>query len=260
MRKTYPSDLSDAEWTRLQPYLPTPKAEGRPRTHSLRDVLDAIFYVLKSGCHWRLLPHDFPPWSTVYYHFRRFRLSGLWSLILKALHAAERKRAGKDPQPTAAIMDSQSVKTVEESAHPSGYDAHKNVNGRKRHLLVDTLGLLLSVYVCPADVQDRDGVQGLLAGLKPLLPRLKKIWADGAYTGEKLAGWCQEQGGWELEIVERDREARDFEVLPKRWIVERTFSWLIRNRRLSKDYERLVQTSETLVKVAAIRLILRRLA
>ena len=155
MRKSYPTDLSDREWTRLQSYLPTPKAEGRPRTHSLRDILDAIFYVVKSGCHWRLLPHDFPPWSTVYYHFRRLRLSGLWSLILKILHAAERKRVGKDPQPTAAIMDSQSVKTVEESAHPSGYDAHKNIKGRKRHLLVDTMGLPLSVYVTSADAQDR---------------------------------------------------------------------------------------------------------
>src|ERR687885_1690671 len=260
MRKPYPTDLSDAQWTRLRPYLPTPKAQGRPRIHSLRDVLDAIFYVLKSGCHWCLLPHDFPPWSTVYYHFRRFRLSGLWSIMLKVLRAAERKRVGKDPQPTAAIMDSQSVKTVEESAHPSGYDAHKNVKGRKRHLLVDTLGLLLSIYVSPADVQDRAGAQWLLAGLKALLPRLKKIWADGAYTGEKLAGWLEEQGGWKLEIVERDREARGFEVLPKRWIVERTFSCLMRNRRLSKDYERRVQTSETLVEVATIRLLLRRLA
>ena len=154
MRKTYLTDLSDAEWRRLQAYLPNPKPEGRPRTHSLRDVLDAIFYVLKSGCHWRLLPHDFSPWSTVYYHFRRFRLNGLWSLILKELHAAERKRVGKDPQPTAAIVDSQSVKTTEESAYPSGYDAHKNVKGRKRHLLVDTLGLVLSVYVTSADVQE----------------------------------------------------------------------------------------------------------
>jgi putative transposase len=260
MRKTYPTDLSDAQWTRLQSYLPIPKAEGRPRTHSLRDVLDAIFYVVRSGCHWRLLPHDFPPWSTVYYHFRRFRSSGLWSLILKTLHAVERKRAGKDPQPTTAILDSQSIKTVEESAHPSGYDAHKDVKGRKRHLLVDTSGLPLSIYVTSADVQDRVGARCLLAGLKALLPRLKKIWADGAYTGDKLADWCKEQGGWELEIVERDREAKGFEVLPKRWIVERTFSWLIRNRRLSKDYERLVQTSETFIEVAMIGVILRRLA
>jgi putative transposase len=244
----------------LQPYLPTPKAEGRPRTHSLRDVLDAIFYVLKSGCHWRLLPHDFPPWSTVYYHFRRFRLSGLWSLILKLVHAGERKRAGKEPQSTAAIIDSQSVKTVEESAHPSGYDAHKNIKGRKRHLLVDTLGFPLSVYVTSADVQDRDGAQCLLAGMKALLPRLKMIWADGAYTGDKLADWCEEQGGWELEIVERSADTEGFAVLPHRWIVERTLGWLMRNRRLSKDYERKVQSSETFIEVAMIRLILKRLA
>ncbi len=188
-------------------------------------------------------------------------MKGLWSVILKVLHAVQRERAGKDPQPTAAIMDSQSVKTVEESAHPSGYDAHKNVKGRKRHLLVDTLGLLLSVYVTSADVQDRVGAQCLLAGLKPLLPRLKKIWADGAYTGEKLAGWCKEQGEWELEIVERSSaDTEGFAILPHRWIVERTLGWLMRSRRLSKDYERKVQTSETFIEVAMIRLILSRLA
>ena len=258
MRRTYPTDLSDAQWIRLQPYLPTPKAEGRPRIHSLRDVLDAIFYVVRSGCHWRLLPHDFPPWSTVYYHFRRFRSNGLWSFIFKGLHAAERKRVGKDPQPTAAIMDSQSVKNVEESAYPSGYDAHKNLKGRKRHLLVDTSGLPLSIYVSSADVQDRVGAQCLLAGMKALLPRLKKIWADGSYTGEKLARWCKEQGGWELEIVERSADTEGFAVLPHRWIVERTFGWLMRNRRLSKDYERMVQSSESFMEVAMIRLILKR--
>src|SRR5215212_6536294 len=260
MRKAYPADLSDAEWSRLQSCLPTPKAQGRPRTHSLRDILNAIFYVLKSGCQWRLLPHDFPPWSTVYYHFRRFRLSGLWHRILKVLHAAQRKRVGKDPQPTAAIIDSQSVKTVEESAHPSGYDAPKNIKGRKRHLLVDTLGLPLSVYITAADVQDRVGAQCLLAGLKPFVPRLKKIWADGAYTGEKLAGWLEEQGEWELQIVERSADTEGFAVLPHRWIVERTLGWLMRNRRLSKDYERLVQSSEAFIEVAMIRLILKRLA
>jgi putative transposase len=184
----------------------------------------------------------------------------LWHLILKELRAAERKRVGKDPQLTAAIVDSQSVKTVEESAHPSGYDAHKNVKGRKRHLLVDTLGLPLSVYVTSADVQDRVGARRLLGGLKPFVPRLKKIWADGAYTGERLAGWCKERGGWELRIVERSIDTEGFAVLPHRWIVERTLSWLMRNRRLSKDYERKVQTSETFIELAMIRLILRRLA
>jgi len=240
--------------------LPTPKAEGRPRIHSLRDVLDAIFYVLKSGCHWRLLPHDFPPWSTVYYHFRKFRLSGAWHLIYRALRRTERNRIGKNPDASAAIMDSQSVKTTEEGARSNGYDAHKNIKGRKRHLLVDTLGLPLSVYVPPANVQDRVGARLLLAGLNPLVPRLKKIYADGAYSGEELRRWCEERGGGKLEIVERDRETEGFEVLPKRWIVERTFSWLIRNRRLSKDYERMVQSSETFITVAMIRLMLRRLA
>ena len=259
MRKPYPTDLSDVQWNRLRSYLPIPKPQGRPRTHSLRDVLDAIFYVLKSGCHWRLLPHDFPPWSTVYYHFRKLRLSGAWAFIYRALHKAERKRVGKNPGPSAALMDSQSVKSTEEGARSNGYDAHKNVKGRKRHLLVDTLGFPLSIYVTSADVQDRVGARCLLAGLKPFVPRLKKIWADGAYTGEKLASWLEEQGGWELQIVERDREAKGFEVLAKRWIVERTFSWLIRNRRLSKDYERLVQSSETFIEIAMIRLILRRL-
>jgi putative transposase len=225
-------------------------------------AVDAIFYVLKSGCHWRLLPHDVPPWSTVYYHFRRFRLNGLWSLILKALHTAERNRAGKDHQPTAAIIDSQSVKTVEESAHPRGYDAHKRTSKRAQasppggHPGASDLGV---PHLGRCSRQGRGAVCSGRA-LKPFVPRLKKIWADGAYAGEKLAGWLEEQSGWELEVVERDREAKGFEVSPKRWIVERTCSLLIRNRRLSKDYERLVQTSETFIEVAMIRLILRRLA
>jgi len=260
MRKPYSTDLSDAEWIRLRSYLPTPKAQGRPRTHSLRAVLDAIFYLLRTGCPWRYLPRDFPPWQTVYYHFRRFRLSGMWHRILTALRAVERQRVGRDAQPTAAIIDAQSTKTVEESAPISGYDGHKNVKGRKRRLLVDSLGLPLSVYVTPADVQDRAGARCLLAGLKLLVPRSKKIWADGAYSSEELARWCEKEGGWELEVVDRNRGAQGSKVLPKRWIVERTFSWLIRNRRLSKDYERMVQSSETFIKVAMIRLIVRRLA
>jgi putative transposase len=156
-------------------------------------------------------------------------------------------------------MDSQSIKTTEEGAASNGYDVHKNVKGRKRHLLVDTLGLPLAAYVTPADVQDQARARLLLAGLKPLVPRLKKIWADGAYGGKQLARWCEEQGGWELEIVERDKEAKGFEVVAKRWIVERMFSWLRRDS-LAKDYERKVQTSEALIGVAMIRLVLRRLA
>lgn len=243
--------------------------DDQTRTHSLREIFDAIFYVLKTGCHWRLLHHDFPPWQTVFYHYRRFRLSGMWHRIFAILRGAQRKRAGKDPDASAAIMDSQSIKTTEEyakpdaggyDAHSNGYDAHKNVKGRKRHLLVDTLGVPLSVYVTPANVQDRVGARLLLARLAPLAPRLKKIWADEAYGGKPLAQWCREEGGWDLEIMERDREAEGFEVIPKRWIVERTISWIGRNRRMSKDYERKVQTSETLIELAMIRLILRRLA
>ena len=260
MRKTYATDLSDEEWLRLKSHLPASKLPVKLRAHSLRDILDAIFYVLRSGCPWRMLPGDLPPWSTVYYHFRKLRLSGAWHLIFVALRAAERKRVGKEPDASAAIMDSQSVRTTEEGAGSNGYDAHKNVKGRKRHVLVDTLGLALSVHVTPASVQDRAGARLLLVGLKPLVPRLRKIWADGAYGGEKLAKWCEQQGGWELEVVERDREVEGFRVLPKRWIVERTFGWLRRDRRLARDYERKVQTSETLIEVAMIRLILRRLA
>jgi transposase len=269
MRKSYATDLSDSEWAFLCDSLPELPKRVKTRAHSLRAIFDAIFYVLKTGCHWRLLPHDFPPWQTVFYHFRRFRLSGMWHRIFTILRAAERKRAGKDPDASAAIMDSQSIKTTEECRKPkpgvydaqgNGYDAHKNVKGRKRHLLVDTLGLPLSIYVSPADVQDRVGARLLLAGLKPLVPRLRKIWADGAYSGEPLAQWCREQGGWDLKIVERDLQTKGFEVIPKRWIVERTISWIGRNRRMSKDYERKVQTSECLMKVAMIRLILRRLA
>lgn len=269
MRKSYATDLSDSEWTYLRSRLSELPKTVRTRTHSLRDIFDAIFYVLKTGCHWRLLPHDFPPWQTVFYHFRRFRLSGMWHCIFTILRTEERKRAGKDPNASAAIMDSQSIKTTEECGKPgsdgydaqaNGYDAHKNVKGRKRHLLVDTLGLPLSIYVTPADVQDRVGARRLLSGSKLLVPRLKKIWADGAYGGDPLSQWCQDEGGWDLEVVERNKEDSGFQVIPKRWIVERTFSWICQYRRMSKDYERRVQTSETLIEVAMIRLILNRLA
>ena len=244
----------------LRTRLPELHSTVRMRTHSLRDVFDAVFYVLRSGCPWRLLPGEFPPWSTVYYHFRRFRLGGLWHRVFTVLRTAERGRIGKDPDASAAIVDSQSVKTTEEGSGSNGYDTHKNIKCRKRHLLVDTLGLPLSVCVTPANVQDRAGARLLLAELGSLVSRLEKIWADGAYSGKELARWCEEQGGWELEVVERDKEAKAFEVLPKRWIVERTFGWLRRDRRLAKDYERKVQTSETLIEVAMIRLMLRRLA
>ncbi|HEX6553343.1 MAG TPA: IS5 family transposase [Ktedonobacteraceae bacterium] len=258
MSKRYPSDLSDAEWMCLQRYLPPMPKRGRPATHSLRMIFNAIFYVLRTGCPWRYLPTNFPPWQTVFYHFRRLRLKGIWTLLLRALHRAERERQGRNPHPSAAILDAQSVKTVEESAGISGFDAHKRVKGRKRHILVDTLGIPLSIYVTEADVHDTRGARCLLAGLKYFVPRLVKIWADAAYRGQELAAWCKTTGEWDLEVVERTPDARGFSVVPKRWVVERTFGWISRNRRMSKDYERKVQTSETLIQVVVVRLLLAR--
>jgi putative transposase len=226
----------------------------------LRRILDAIFYIMRSGCAWRYLPSNFPPWQTVFYHFRRFRLTGRWHLLYTALHRAERERVGHHPDPSAAVMDSQSVTTGEESAGIRGYDAHKCVKGRKRHLLVDTLGLPIACYVTPADVHDTVGARKLLGGLAYFVPRLKKIWADAAYRGKELADWCQQQGaGRDLEVVEREPGTRGFSLQSHRWIVERSFAWLIRNRRLAKEYERRVQTSETLIELAMMRLLLRRL-
>jgi putative transposase len=183
MSTTYPSNLSDAEWTCVQRYLPPLSRRGRPRTHPLRRILDAIFYIVRSGWAWRYLPSNFPPWQTVFYHFRRLRLQGKWHRLYTALHRAERERVGRHPDPSAAIMDSQSVKTVEESASICGYDAHKCVKGRKRHLLVDTLGLPIACYVTPADVHDTVGARKVLGGLAYFVPRLKKIWADAALPG-----------------------------------------------------------------------------
>ena len=259
MSRTYPSNLSDAEWECLQQHLPSNSSRGRPRTHSLREVCDAIFYVLRTGSPWRYLPCNFPPWQAVYYHFRRLRLKGSWHQLYTALRVTERERVGRNAHPSAAIIDAQSVKTVEESVGISSFDAHKHVKGRKRHLLVDTLGLSLSIYVTLADMHDTRGSRCLLAGLVPLVPHLKKIWADAGYRGKELADWCQAQGNWDLEVVERTPGVRGFSVQPRRWVVERTFGWLSRSRRLSKDYERKVQTCETFIEVAMIRLLVARL-
>ena len=230
-------------------------------------------YLLRSGCAWRLLPREYGPWSTVYHFFRTWRLDGTWERIHTVLRERVRRQAGRDPTPSAAIIDSQSVKTTEQGG-PRGYDGGKKVNGRKRHLLVDTLGLLLKVVVHPANLQDRDGAKLVLAGLHPQFPRLHHLWADQGYTGGLLE-WIEHELGWSIEIVGRSPRrgfqvtpegvfqqvsllAR-FEPLPRRWVVERTLAWTSHHRRMSKDYERLPATSETLVYLTGIRLLLGRL-
>lgn len=257
-RKAYPSDLSNAEWEILEPYVPPPCRRGRPRKYDLREILNAIFYVLRSGCAWRMLPHDLPPWESVYYYFRKWRKDGTLERMNTALRIQLRQAEDREPEPSAAIIDSQSVKTTETPGE-RGYDAGKKVNGRKRHILVDTIGLLLMVVVHVADIQDRDGAKLVFEKAKRLFSRLRLIWADGGYAG-KLIDWVQETCGWVLEIIKRDKKVKGFQVLPRRWVVERTFGWLGRYRRLSKDYEGRTDSSETMIYAAMVHLMTRRLA
>jgi len=256
-RKPYPSDLSDEEWAKLKPRIP--KAErGAPRCVKMREVINALRYLARTGCQWRMLPHDLPPWATVYYYFSHWRDTGDWERINQELRIEVRVSVGKEAEPSAAIMDSQSVKATEMS-EARGYDAGKKVNGIKRHLLVDTLGLVLKVVVLTANIQDRDGARILLEKIKGQFPRLQRIWADGSYTGA-LVEWVKQMCGWILDIVKRSDKAKGFELLPHRLIVERTFGWFNRFRRLSKGYERLPASGEAMVYLAMITLMTKRLA
>jgi len=273
----YPSDVSDQEWEVLASLLPPGKPGGRPRSVNLRQILNGIFYLVRSGCAWRMLPREYPPNKTVYHYFRQWRNDGTWERIHARLREQERQRKGREPTPSAAIVDSQSIKIAEQRGW-RGYDGGKKIHGRKRHLLVDTEGLVLKAIVSPAHITDRTGAEVLLERVAPAVPRLAKIWADYSYRG-KFVEWVRERFGWDLDIVTHrwtgikgvwakegtviDWEAirpSGFHVLPRRWVVERTFGWICHSRRLRTDYESLLPSSEAMIYLVMIRLLIRRLA
>jgi putative transposase len=257
-RQRYPTDLTDAQWAVLEPLIPPARPGGRPRSMEMREVVNAIFYVTRTGIPWEYLPHDFPKWQTVYAYHRQWLDDGVWEALNDALRQAVRQKERRDPEPTGGIIDSQSVKMT---ALPGwrGYDAGKKINGRKRSIVVDTLGLLVRVVVHAADRSDAWGAKQVLTLVHDAAKRLKKLWGDQHYGG-KLAEWAKETFGWDLEVIRRSPDAEGFEVLPLRWRVERTFGWFGWYRRLSKDYEVLTGVSEAFIYAAMVHLMLRRLA
>jgi putative transposase len=257
-KKRYGSDVSDKEWQVIKPLIPVNQGAGRKMRLALRQVLNAIFYLVRTGCQWRELPSDFPNWSSVYYHYRKWVKNDTWRAINAALCQSERQKQGRGAQPTGAVIDSQSVKTTE-LAQERGFDGYKRIKGHKRHILTDTVGNLLEVVVHTADVADCKGAPSLIDKVAETFPTIKKIWADGAYKGD-LIQLVKDTLGAVLEVVEREAGQKGFQVLPKRWVVERTFAWFGWYRRLSKDYERLLECSESIIYLASIRMMLKRLA
>lgn len=258
----YPSDVTDAEWMILKDLIPPARPGGRPRTTDMREVVNAIFYLLRTGCGWQYLPTDFPPWQTVYDYFAAWGRDGTWGTINHALVMQTREQGGRDASPSAGIIDCQSAKSAERGGRridPVGSDAGKKVKGRKRHVVVDTSGNLLKTLVLPADIQERDGARLLLNDLKGLYVWLQKLWADAAYRGKNFANQIRKATNILIEVVKRAETATGFVVLARRWVVERTLAWLNRNRRLSKDYENLAETTTYYLYCASIQLMSRRL-
>lgn len=259
--QTYPTDLNDTEWAQIAPLLPEPKPTGRPREYTWREILNGIFYVTKNGCVWRALPSDLPVWQTVYYYFRIFRKNKLWEQLNTSIREAVRVQEGRNAKASAMIIDSQSAKSAE-GGEKIGFDGGKQVRGRKRTLITDTLGLVVLAKVASANTAEVHAGKEALIDLKSrpeLLERLKKIFADGGYRGD-LITWVKVELNADLEIVLRLGEQKGFHVLPVRWVIERTNAWVTRNRRLARDYERLAETVESFIYILMIRLGLRRLA